>query len=109
MPERTAELVMVFYLLVLNSVVSFSLEMVLYRAQSHPEKNMAAHWTLDKCHDYCLYTYSWPCGDNEYRVLRTRASCICLKDLEKLVMQQNDSKYGKSRLEFPVGSFIFWP
>lgn len=34
---------MVFYLLVLNSVVSFSLEMVLYRAQSDPEKNMAAH------------------------------------------------------------------
>ena len=34
---------MVFYLLVLNSVVSFSLEMVLYRAQSDPEKNMATH------------------------------------------------------------------
>lgn len=32
-----------FYLLVLNSVVLFSLEMVLYRAQSDPEKNMAAH------------------------------------------------------------------
>ena len=83
--------------------------MVPYCAQSDPEKNMAAHWIHDKCHDYRLYVYSWPCGDNKYRVLRTRASCIRLKDLEKLVMQQNDSKYRKSRLEFPVGSYIFWP